>query len=373
MIALVSSAHSSTIETLLSDIEVGLVVTDQIGTILFANDAAKQIFGSKLEQTALLDWPQRYGFYLPDAITPCPDEQSPLYRAIHEQEADKAEIFIAAPNGRSSGRWCIINFRPVRNDTGEIEGAALAVRDITSEKNASIESARSNEALQRFASIAAHDLQEPLRSVSGFVDLLSEEVAGQLNEDCVHYMERIKAAVARMRNLINDLLSYSRIQSSPNHFKRVDCNKIVERCLESLNCSIAETGATVQCDNLPTITADASQLSQLFQNLIGNAIKFARKDQPPLIQISAKKESLWWIFSVKDNGIGVEMQFAERIFVLFQRLHSSDAYTGTGMGLAICRRIVEGHGGRIWMKSEEGTGSEFLFSLRATNYSEDSD
>ncbi len=280
-------------------------------------------------------------------------------------------MFIAQPDGRNPGRWCIINFRPIENEAGDISGATLTVRDITAERKASIESPRSNEALQRFASVAAHDLQEPLRSVSGFVDLLGEEVADLLNEDCVHYMVRIKAAIVRMRNLINDLLTYSRIESSPHEFKRVDCNKAVERCLDSLNAIISETQAQVQCDQLPTVTADPSQFSRLLQNLIGNAIKFSAKDRQPLIQISARKEALWWIFSVQDNGIGVEMQFAERIFVIFQRLHSSDAYSGTGMGLAICKRIVEGHGGRIWMKSEEGVGSKFQFSLPATNYSRD--
>ncbi|MBI2810535.1 MAG: PAS domain-containing protein [Candidatus Melainabacteria bacterium] len=370
MTALLTSAYSSTVETLLSDIDVGILITDTTGLVLFVNQAATNILGISREQTPLVDWP---GLYLPDAVTSLPYEQSPLYRAIHGQEAERVELFVASRSRSALGRWVRINFRPMRNESGDIEGAALAIKDITAERKSSIEAQRSNEALQRFASVAAHDLQEPLRSVTGFVDLLAEETETELNENCIHYMKRIKAAVARMRNLINDLLAYSRIQSVPHEFTPVDCNKVLEKCLDNLNASITESEAIVESSDLPTVSADASQLAQLLQNLIGNALKFATKDQHPHIQIAARREAQWWIFSVRDNGIGVEMQFAERIFVLFQKLHASTAYSGTGMGLAICKRIVEGHGGRIWMESEPGVGSTFLFSLPASNYLEEVD
>lgn len=371
MTSIIESGQSATVEALLSDIEVGVLVTDITGSVVFVNDAATKILAVDNSSASLLDWTNRHGLYCADAITPLPNEQSPLHRAINGQESDRVELFVAPRKGRNFGRWVLVNFRPVRNVSGEIEGAALAMRDITVERNTALAAQRSNEALQRFASVAAHDLQEPLRSVSGFVDLLAEEAGKELNEDCVHYMSRIKAAVVRMRNLINDLLTFSRIQSASHEFTDVDCNKILEQTLDSLNASLTEVNAIVECDDLPTVMADASQLSQLIQNLIGNALKFASKDEQPRIRISARKEAQWWIFSIRDNGIGIEMQFAERIFVPFQRLHANNTYSGTGIGLAICKRIVEGHGGRIWMESELGAGATFLFALPISNYVEE--
>ncbi len=217
--------------------------------------------------------------------------------------------------------------------------------------------------MQQFASVAAHDLQEPLRSVSGFIDLLTQHLGDHLDEKSRHYMTRAKEAVLRMRKLINDLLSYSRIQTKPPVMVAVNCNDIAKNCIDSLTASMKDKGAEVLFEALPTIVADASQLSQLFQNLLGNAFKFADADRAPIVRISADKQGLRWLFSIADNGIGIDMQFADRIFAPFQRLHPITEYAGTGIGLAICNRIVDRHGGRIWIESESGKGSTVHFTL----------
>lgn len=166
-----------------------------------------------------------------------------------------------------------------------------------------------------------------------------------------------------MQTLINDLLAYSRIQTTPQILQPSNCNEILATCIKSLNASITTSGATVNVDSLPVVMADAAQLSQLFQNLVGNALKFCAGDRPPVVRISAKRQATAWLFSVEDNGIGIAPEFAERVFRIFQRLHTPTAYSGTGIGLAICQTIVDRHGGKIWVESEPGTGSTFYFTI----------
>jgi signal transduction histidine kinase len=349
------------IEALLSGIGLGVVVTDVTGSVLMFNQEATEILGVGHEPTPPEAWPRQFGIYLPDGVTLCPVEQSPILRAISGEKVDNLEVLIVPPDGETAGRWCNINLRPLKN--GSLEGAVLVIQDISERKQLTDEIFRSNEALQQFASVAAHDLQEPLRTVSGFVDILSEEAEGLLNSSCIHYMTRIKAAVKHMRTLINDLLEFSRVQGRPNVPGLVNLNDVVDKCLESLNARVEETGASVTYGNLPTIVADSPQILQLFQNLLTNALKFSSPDRVPRVRISAKKQGQTWLFAVEDNGIGIDMQFAERIFILFQRLHANSEYSGTGIGLAVCKRIVESHGGRIWLESKIGEGSTFYFTI----------
>jgi len=230
-------------------------------------------------------------------------------------------------------------------------------------KKLSDEVARSNAALQQFATVAAHDLQEPLRSIAGFSDMLAKYQGENLDEKSVRCISKIASGIQRMQTLINDLLNYSRIQTKPHELIQIDSNKIIQSCLKSLNASISEAGAEVVFDTLPTVMADGPQLSQLFQNLIGNALKFSAEGRTPVVRISAKRLGLYWLFSVQDNGIGIAPEFVKRIFGVFQRLHSASAYPGTGIGLAICQRIVERHGGKIWAESDPGSGTTFNFTI----------
>jgi len=223
---------------------------------------------------------------------------------------------------------------------------------------------RSNEELQQFAYIASHDLQEPLRMVTSYVQLLAKRYRGGLDAETQEFIGYAVEGAARMQDLITDLLNYARMQTTGQPFAMTNCQDVLERVLLVLRMKIEETQAIVTHDVLPTVLADAMQLGQLFQNLISNALKF-HGEQPPRVHISANPQGKHWVFKVQDHGIGIAPQFAERIFAVFQRLHTRKEFPGTGIGLAICKKIVERHGGRIWVESELGKGSTFYFTLPA--------
>ncbi|MGE5406567.1 MAG: GAF domain-containing protein [Methanosarcina sp.] len=220
---------------------------------------------------------------------------------------------------------------------------------------------RSNKELEQFAYVASHDLQEPLRMISSFTQLLQLRYGDKLNDDAREFIGYAVEGAARMQNLINDLLDFSRIETRPGKTRRLDMNKAVDLTIYNLKFNIDQRNAVITRDNLPSVIADDSQIVQLLTNLIGNSIKFC--DGIPHVHVSAVKSEGSYIFSVKDNGIGIEPQYFEKIFRVFQRLLPKDQYEGTGIGLAICKRIVERHGGRIWVQSEPGSGSEFFFLL----------
>lgn len=224
------------------------------------------------------------------------------------------------------------------------------------------ELSRSNAELQQFAYVASHDLQEPLRMVASYTQLLAKRYKGKLDADADEFIGYAVEGAMRMQRLIQDLLAYSRIGTKGHDFEPVAVEMIVNRALHNLQTAVEEHHAVATHDPLPTIMADERQLVQLFQNLIGNAIKFHGKE-PPRIHVSAQQKAGEWVFSVRDNGIGVDPQYADRIFLLFQRLHNRAEYPGTGIGLAICKKIVERHGGRIWVESRLGQGAAFYFTI----------
>jgi len=257
----------------------------------------------------------------------------------------------------------------IRDDSGKLRGFSKITRDITGRKRAEeqiqitlAELERSNKELEQFAYVASHDLQEPLRMVSSFTQLLAQRYEGQLDDQAKKFINYAVDGAVRMQGLINDLLIYSRVSTQAKTFEAIDSHAALGDALRNLAGSLQESRAIVVNDDLPTVRADASQLSQLFQNLVGNAIKFSGA-QAPFIRISAQDLGREWRFSVRDNGIGIEKQYAEKVFVIFQRLHTRQEYPGTGIGLAICKRIVERHGGRIWFESEPDNGTSFNFTL----------
>jgi len=242
-------------------------------------------------------------------------------------------------------------------------------RDITDRKRAeeererwTAELARSNTELEQFAYVASHDLQEPLRMISGFTQLLARRYRDRLDENAYEFIDYIVDGATRMQRMIEDLLAYSRVGTRGKPFELISCKDIFDQVIANLKVTIGENNAQVTHDPLPAIMADSTQMTQLFQNLISNAIKF-RGEEPPRVHISVKRAGNEWVFSVQDNGIGIAPEFFDRLFQIFQRIHTGREYPGTGIGLAICKKIVERHGGRIWVESEVGRGSTFYFTI----------
>jgi PAS domain S-box-containing protein len=255
------------------------------------------------------------------------------------------------------------------NQAGEQIGYQSANLDVTVQRQAEealqktmTELERSNKELEQFAYVASHDLQEPLRAIAGMVQLLQQHYQGQLDERADEYIHLTVEAATRMQKLINDLLAYSRVGRRGIKFEQTDMEKVLKTALANLTVTIRESDAVVTHEPLPTLVANSTQLAQVVQNLIGNGIKF-RGERPPEVHISAQELDDAWRFEVRDNGIGIDPQYHQRIFQIFQRLHGRKDYPGTGMGLSLCQKIVENHGGRIWVESEAGQGSRFYFTI----------
>lgn len=260
---------------------------------------------------------------------------------------------------------------PFRDGSGRLVGVFGISRDITERKRLedtlaerAEELERSNKELEQFAYVASHDLQEPLRIVAGYAELLSRRYAGALDEDADEFIGYTVDGVRRMQSLINDLLHYSRVGTKGKEPVPTAVDRVVDQALRNLGPKIEETAAEVTADPMPTVPADEGQLVQLFQNLIGNAVKF-HGDEQPRVHVGAQRRNGEWEFTVADNGIGIDADHRDQIFEIFQRLHARDEFEGTGIGLAICRKIVDRHGGRIWVESAPGQGSTFRFTIRA--------
>lgn len=272
---------------------------------------------------------------------------------------------------RSDGRliYCEQIFTLLRDDSGEPLGTAGLVLDISERKLAedaskqyAEELRRSNAELEQFAYVASHDLQEPLRMITSYLQLIEQRFVDELDSDAREFIGFAVDGAARMKSLINDLLTYSRVQRAKIEFGPVSMENVLAKVKSNLKVVIDEYNVQIIADPLPEITANENQMLQLIQNLIGNAIKF-RRELPPKIFISVERGKAEWTFIVRDNGIGIDQEYKHRIFVIFQRLHGRDQYSGTGIGLAVCKKIVERHNGRIWVESKGGDGAAFHFTI----------
>ena len=239
----------------------------------------------------------------------------------------------------------------------------MIARDITERKRAENELRRANADLEQFAYSASHDLQEPLRTIKIYSELLAGHLSAAVEGETAEFLDFLRSAATRMEMLVRDLLAYTQVSRLEAPVDEVDTNEALAEVIANLRGAIAESGAAVTFDRLPPVRAHKTHMRQLFQNLIGNAIKYRSEDRAPEVHIGAERQDGYWLFTVRDNGIGIQPEFKEQIFGLFSRLHNADRYDGTGIGLAICQRIVERYHGRIWVESEPGRGSEFRFTL----------
>ena len=344
----------------------GIYGLDAEGKITFVNLAAARMLGSDVKDIIGKPMDEVVVHTTTDG-SPLPDGTSPILLTVQDGTACRVtnEIFC-----RKDGTSFPVDYvsNPIF-ERDQLTGAVVAFRDVTHRKRTeqelakkAEELARSNAELQHFAYIASHDLQEPLRMVASYVQLLARRYKGKLDADADEFIAFAVDGATRMRTLIDALLAYSRVETKGKEFEPIDCEAILDGTLSTLQAAIEESQAVVSRDPLPTVMADPTQLDQLFQNLIGNGIKF-RGVEPPRIHVSSERNGKEWIFSVRDHGIGIDPQYADRIFVMFQRLHTKGEYPGTGIGLAVCKKIVERHGGRIWVESQPGQGATFYFTV----------
>jgi PAS domain S-box-containing protein len=344
-----------------------IFLTDEQGRVTFANPEALKVFGFTSEELV--------GRVLHDAIhhhhtdgRPYPVEECPLagVRASRQVVRDYEDVFF-----RKDGTMVPVVCSTAPLDSlGRSGGAVLLVRDVTQRKRAQEqlkhaveELARSNRDLAQFAAAASHDLQEPLRTVQGHLGIVEHRLGGKLDDATRQSMQFAVDGAARMEALIRDLLAYSRVGRSGKEPVATDMEAVLAEALAALRAALDSAGATVSHEPLPTIQSQPSLMAQLLQNLLGNAIKYRAKDKKPEIHVGARREPQAWTFWVLDNGIGIRPQDAERVFVIFQRLHTRQEYPGTGVGLAICKRIVESQGGRIWVESKPDQGAAFFFTI----------
>jgi PAS domain S-box-containing protein len=344
----------------------GMIMTDAAGDIVLVNAEAERLFGYGRDE--LLG--NSIDILIPDSM-----------RAAH---AGHRQHFVECPGSRRMGIGrdlyglrkdgalipVEVGLNPIRTRQGLM--ILSAVTDIAERKNAMERLAQQREELQRsnadleqFAYVASHDLQEPLRMVATYSELLKRRYGGRLDEEADNYIGFTIEGATRMESLLRNLRIYTQV-STAEHVALgvIDANEVLRKTLHGLDVAIRETGAVVTSDALPCVPMHEFEMEQLFQNLISNAIRY-RNSQPPRIHVAAANGDKKWMFSVRDNGIGIESKYKEQIFGMFKRLHTSSQYPGTGMGLAICQRIVERAGGRIWVESEPGCGSTFYFTVSA--------
>jgi PAS domain S-box-containing protein len=338
-----------------------IVARDVEGVVTTWNDAAAGLFGYPAEDIL--------GRSVEILIPP---EQIDAQRAIFARVLDGKRVrnYETQRLHRSGRRLDVsLTLSPIHGDSGTVIGVAGIEHDISAHKRVEHERTkliadleRSNADLEQFAYVASHDLSEPLRAIAGMVDLLARRYEHDLDETAHDYIRRAVAGTQRMQALITDLLMYSRAGRIELNLEPVDTAALVSTTVESLGPAVGDTGGKIESEDLPTLTADAGKLRQVFQNLVANALKF-HGDSPPCVRVAAIPTDAGWEFTVSDNGIGIEERHRKRIFMIFQRLHGRDAFEGTGIGLALCKRLIEAHGGRIWVGPEGPPGTTFHFTI----------
>ncbi|HEY9596584.1 MAG TPA: PAS domain S-box protein, partial [Cyanophyceae cyanobacterium] len=384
---------------ILSQVSDAVIALDIRKRVTFWNQAAEKLYGCNVEELMgfFLSQGYQYSWYnaadLETAHQALATTGTWHGETIHIRR-DGSEIYVDStvsvlmePNGNAKGLLAVIR------DISDRKRAEASILQLNQELESRVEQRtaelaqtneqlqqtneqlailnqefqRSNQELEQFAYVASHDLQEPLRAITGYTQLLVNEYGDRFDETAQEYAAFVIDGAKRMQQLIQDLLAYSRVGTRGKEFAPTDCNAVLQQALQNLQVAIADEQAIITADPLPTVNADQNQLIQLLQNLIGNAIKFHR-EQSPQVHITAAQQDNYWLFQVRDNGIGIKPQYLERIFEVFKRLHTRREYPGTGIGLAICKKIITRHGGRIWAESNLGMGTTFYFTIPLSDY-----
>jgi len=335
--------------------EDAIISKDLNGIILTWNGGARRLYGYSAEEAI----GRSAGLLIPPEM---PDELPRLLETIRRGETlEHLETVRMSKDGKRLNISYTLS--PIKDGQGKITGIAGIDRDISRAKQSEADLRRSNAELEQFAYVASHDLQEPLRAMAGTVQILQDRYReGELDESADEIIDHAIAAVTRMQTLVSDLLAFSRLARHGEVFAPIFFGDVLRDVCANLDVALTESGAKISHDPLPEVLGDASQLRQLLQNILSNAIKF-RSERPIKIHVRADHAGSAWTFQVSDNGQGIEPQYFERIFVIFQRLHTRDEYPGTGIGLAVCQKIVERHGGHIWLESQVDRGTTFFFTI----------
>ena len=379
-------AQSLMIQSVLDSMAEGLAAADEQGKFLLWNRAAEKIMGYGPADIPTREWSEHYGTFLPDGVTPFPTEQLPLVRAIRG-EASSSEIFVRNPKV-TEGAWIEVRGSPLKGQDGVIRGGVVAFRDITqrkadereigklndeleqrvAERTARMETA--NKELEAFSYSVSHDLRAPLRHISGFSRLLEEELGANLNPNMRHYLDRIQTGIQKMGLLVDELLKLAQVGRHVLRPQPTQLKSIVAEVIAILQPDSEGRQVEWLVHDLPVVECDPVLVKQVLQNLLANALKFTRPRGRAVIEVSHKEEEGQLVFMVRDNGVGFSMKYVDKLFGVFQRLHSADQFEGTGIGLATVQRIVDRHGGRVWAEAEVDKGATFYFTLGAGKQAE---
>ncbi|SDK73715.1 PAS domain-containing protein [Natronorubrum texcoconense] len=362
--------HRDQFETLFEVLPVGVEVADADGRLLEVNETAIDIWGEGPPETDAIEDYARHSGRWADTGEPVADDEWAMFRVLEGEELTEPHVY-ELENGNGDQRIVLAHGMPVRDESGSVRRGVVTLTDVTERREyqrrleetvAKLED--SNQRLEQFAYAASHDLQEPLRMVSSYLQLLEKRYSDEFDSDAEEFLAFAVDGADRMREMIQGLLAYSRVETRGDPFEPVDLESVVTSAREQLRLQIEEEGAAIAVESLPQVQGDAGQLRQVFQNLLSNALTYSG-DESPRVHVSAERAGTEWIVSVHDEGIGIEPGEQNRIFEVFERLHARDEYQGTGIGLALCQRIVERHGGTIWVDSEPGEGSTFSVTLPA--------
>ena len=371
------------LQSVLDSMTEGLVAADENGKFVLWNPAAKKIAGLGAAHLNPTEWSKHYGVFMTDTVTPFPDEKNPLAIAI-KGVASSAVMFVRNPE-LEEGVWIEISATPLRDAGGTARGGVAAFRDITQRRrdeekiralNESLEEKvvqrteqlqAANHELEAFTYSVSHDLRAPLRHIGGFSKILSEDFGHTLPEEARGYLQRIEDGVHRMGLLVDELLNLARVGRHALKLQPTWLNDIVEQVVSLLQPETEGRAVTWKIAELPTVDCDPILMKQVFQNLLANALKFTRPRERGVIEINSRQENGEVVIEVRDNGVGFNMKYKDKLFGVFQRLHRPEDFEGTGIGLATVQRIVNKHGGRVWAESELDRGATFYFTLAAAD------